>query len=161
MPAPFQTVDQYISTFPPSAKKALNEIRSIIQKAAPQAEEAISYNMPAFKLDGILVWYAGYNEHIGLYPKPNVIEVFKKELTNYKLSKGTIQLPLDKPLPADLITRIVKYRIMENQTTTKVKSTKKQAAAKAKPIVKAARRQPAATTTKAAAKTRSANKKPK
>lgn len=127
MPTKFQTVDQYISTFPPKTKKFLNEIRSAIQKVAPGAEEAISYNMPAFRFYGMLVWYAGYNEHIGLYPKPDVIKVFKKELTDYKLSKGTIQFPLDQPLPIDLITRIVKYRIAENQAA---------AAAKTKPAAK-------------------------
>jgi len=115
MPAKFGTVDEYISTFPPTTKKALNQIRSVIQKAAPTAEEIISYNIPAFKLDGMLVWYAGYKEHIGLYPRPDAITVFKKELTSYKLSKGTIQFPLDQPLPVGLITRIVKYRIAENQ----------------------------------------------
>ena len=137
MPAKFQTVDEYISTFPPKTKKALKEIRSGIQQAAPNAEEAISYNIPAFKLHGMLVWYAGYKEHIGLYPRVNVIQVFKKELTDYKLSKGTIQFPLDQPLPVDLITRIVKYRIAENQAA---------AAAKTKPT--AAKPKPAAAKTK-------------
>jgi len=127
MPAKFGTVDEYISTFPPTTKKALNQIRSVIQKAAPTAEEIISYNIPAFKLDGMLVWYAGYKEHIGLYPRPDAITVFKKELTSYKLSKGTIQFPLDQPLPVGLITRIVKYRIAENHAA---------AAAKAKPAAK-------------------------
>lgn len=127
MPTKFATVDEYIATFPPATKKALNEIRSTIRKAAPKAEEVISYNMPAFRLDGILVWYAGYKEHIGLYPRPDVIQVFKKELTSYKLSKGTIQFPLGQPLPLALITRIVNYRIMENQAAV---------AAKAKPAAK-------------------------
>ncbi|WP_431216977.1 iron chaperone [Puia sp. P3] len=124
MPTKFQTVDEYISTFPPATKKALTEIRSLIQKAAPTAEETISYNIPAFKLDGMLVWYAGYKEHIGLYPKPDVIQIFKKELTNYKLSKGTIQFPLDQPLPVSLITKIVKYRIAENKAAAKTKKSK-------------------------------------
>jgi uncharacterized protein YdhG (YjbR/CyaY superfamily) len=130
MPTKFQTVDDYISTFPPKTRKALNQIRSVIRKAAPTAEEAISYNMPAFKLDGMLVWCAGYKEHIGLYPRPDVIQVFKKELTSYKLSKGTIQFPLDQPLPVDLISRIVKFRIAENQAAA-VKT--RAAAAKSKP----------------------------
>ena len=99
-------------------------MRTTIKQVAPQAEEAISYNMPAFKLDGMLVWYAGYKEHIGLYPKPRVIEVFKKELTDYKLSKGAIQFPLDQPLPLNLITRIVKYRIKENQEASMAKVKK-------------------------------------
>jgi uncharacterized protein YdhG (YjbR/CyaY superfamily) len=121
MPTKFQTVDEYISTFPPATKKALKDIRSTIKKAAPDAEEAISYNIPAFRLDGMLVWYAGYKEHIGLYPRPDAIKFFEKELTNYKLSKGTIQFPLDQPLPVRLITRIVKYRVAENQAAAAAK----------------------------------------
>ena len=124
MPTKFQTVDEYIATFPPKTKKFLKDMRTTIKQVAPQAEEAISYNMPAFKLDGMLVWYAGYKEHIGLYPKTKVIQVFKKELTDYKLSKGTIQFPLDQPLPLDLISRIVKYRIKENQEVSKAKVKK-------------------------------------
>jgi len=139
MPTKFSTVDEYISTFPTKTKKALHDIRSAIKKAAPGAEEAISYNIPAFKLDGMLVWYAGYKEHIGLYPRTNVIEVFKKELTDYKLSKGTIQFPLDQPLPVDLITRIVKYRITENQAAAAAKikpAGKRLTAAKTRPAKK-------------------------
>lgn len=139
MPTKFPTVDEYIATFPPKTKKALNEIRSTIKKAAPGAEEAISYSIPAFRLNGMLVWYAGYKEHIGLYPRTSVIEVFKKELTDYKLSKGTIQFPLDQPLPVDLITRIVKYRITENQAAAAAKTKpagKRQTTAKAHPAKK-------------------------
>ena len=120
----FQTVEEYIATFPPKTKKFLKDIRATIKQAAPQAEEAISYNMPAFKLHGMLVWYAGYKEHIGLYPKTTVIQAFKKDLEGYKQSKGTIQFPLDQPLPLDLITRIVKYRIKENQEAAKIKVKK-------------------------------------
>ncbi|HEY4288167.1 MAG TPA: DUF1801 domain-containing protein [Puia sp.] len=120
----FQTVEEYIATFPPKTKKFLKDIRAAIKQAAPQAEEAISYNMPAFKLHGMLIWYAGYKEHIGLYPKTTVIQAFKKDLEGYKLSKGTIQFPLDQPLPLDLITRIVKYRIKENLEAEKTKVKK-------------------------------------
>lgn len=120
----FQTVEEYIATFPPKTKKFLKDIRATIKQAAPQAEEAISYNMPAFKLHGMLVWYAGYKEHIGLYPKTTVIRAFKKDLEEYKQSKGTIQFPLDQPLPLDLITRIVKYRIKENLEAAKIKVKK-------------------------------------
>jgi uncharacterized protein YdhG (YjbR/CyaY superfamily) len=120
----FQTVDEYIATFPPKTKKFLKDIRATIKRAAPQAEETISYNMPAFKLHGMLVWYAGYKEHIGLYPKTTVIQAFKKDLAGYKQSKGTIQFPLDQPLPLDLITRILKYRIKENQEAKKIKMKK-------------------------------------
>jgi uncharacterized protein YdhG (YjbR/CyaY superfamily) len=120
----FQTVDEYIATFPPKTKKFLKDIRAAIKQAAPQAEETISYNMPAFRLQGMLIWYAGYKEHIGIYPKTAVIQVFKNDLGEYKLSKGTIQFPLDQPLPLDLITRIVKYRIKENLEAAKAKLKK-------------------------------------
>ena len=120
----FQTVEEYIATFPPKTKKFLKDIRATIKQAAPQAEETISYNMPAFKLHGMLVWYAGYKEHIGLYPRTTVIQAFKKDLAEYKQSKGTIQFPLDQPLPLDLITRIVKYRIKENLEAEKTKVKK-------------------------------------
>ncbi len=120
----FQTVDEYIATFPPKTKKFLKDMRSTIKQAAPRAEEAISYNMPAFKLHGMLVWYAGYKEHIGFYPKPAVIHAFKKDLAEYKLSKGAIQFPLDQPLPHDLIARIVKYRIKENEHAIMIKMKK-------------------------------------
>ena len=115
MPTKFQTVDEYIATFPAKTKKFLKDMRATIKRAAPGAEEAISYNMPAFRLDGMLVWYAGYKEHIGFYPKPTVIELFKKDLAEYKLSKGAIQFPLDQPLPLDLITRIALHRVAKNQ----------------------------------------------
>src|SRR5882757_9150104 len=80
----FQTVEEYIATFPPKTKKFLKDLRATIKQSAPQAEEAISYNMPAFKLHGMLVWYAGYKEHIGLYPRTTVIQAFKKDLEGYK-----------------------------------------------------------------------------
>lgn len=120
----FQTVEEYIAAFPPKTKKFLKDMRSAIKQAAPGAEEAISYNIPAFKLHGMLVWYAGYKEHIGFYPRSSVIQVFKKDLADYKLSKGTIQFPLDQPLPLDLITRIVKYRIKENEQVVMIKMKK-------------------------------------
>ncbi|HTI90404.1 MAG TPA: DUF1801 domain-containing protein [Puia sp.] len=120
----FQTVEEYLATFPPKTKKFLKDLRATIKQAAPQAEETISYNMPAFKLHGMLIWYAGYKEHIGLYPKTTVIQAFKKDLEEYKQSKGTIQFPLDQPLPLDLITRIVKYRIRENLEAAKNKVKK-------------------------------------
>lgn len=117
----FQTVDAYIATFPAKTKTILKSLRTTIKETAPQAEEVISYNMPAFKLDGILVWYAAYKEHIGFYPKPSAIEKFRKELAGYKQSKGAIQFPIDAPLPLTLVTKIVKYRIRENQETAKAK----------------------------------------
>ena len=110
----FETVDEYLSTLPQQAKAMLQELRKTIRKAAPQAEELISYNMPAFKLQGMLVWYAAYKEHIGFYPRPSAIEAFKKELSVYKGAKGSIQFPIDKPIPLNLVSKIVKYRLKEN-----------------------------------------------
>ena len=89
-------------------------MRQTIREAAPEAEEVISYQMPAFKLNGILVWFAAFKKHVGFYPKVSAIEVFKKELSGYQVSKGTIRFPLDKPIPFDLVRKIVKYRIKEN-----------------------------------------------
>jgi uncharacterized protein YdhG (YjbR/CyaY superfamily) len=110
----FQTVDEYISALPPSARAAMVTLRQAIGKAAPQAEEAISYNMPAFKLNGILVWYAAFKNHIGLYPRASAIAAFKAELASYKTSKGAIQFPIGKPIPISLVKQIVKFRIKEN-----------------------------------------------
>jgi uncharacterized protein YdhG (YjbR/CyaY superfamily) len=110
----FKTVAEYISVHPPHARKLLQELRQTIKKAAPRAEESISYSMPAFKLHGMLVWYAAYKGHIGFYPKPSAIEAFKKELSEYKQAKGSVQFPIDKPLPVKLISKMVKYRVEEN-----------------------------------------------
>jgi uncharacterized protein YdhG (YjbR/CyaY superfamily) len=110
----FKTVDEYLSAFPANTKSILKELRKTIKQAAPQAEELISYNMPAYKSAGILVYYAAYKEHIGFYPTPSGIETFKKELSDYKGAKGSIQFPLDEPLPFDLISKIVKFRVREN-----------------------------------------------
>ncbi|HEY4323666.1 MAG TPA: DUF1801 domain-containing protein [Mucilaginibacter sp.] len=107
----FKTVEEYFSTFPASTQNILEAIRKVIKAAAPQAKEVISYNMPAFKLHGVLVYYATYKEHIGFYPTSTPIEVFKNELSAYKYSKGAIQFPIGEPMPLDLITRIVKFRV--------------------------------------------------
>jgi uncharacterized protein YdhG (YjbR/CyaY superfamily) len=107
-------IDQYISQFPEEVSLKLEQLRNCVKKVAPEAQECISYKMPAFKLNGILVWYAARAHHIGLYPKAAAIEVFSTELSAYKTSKGAIQLPLDEPLPVRLITEIVKYRVNEN-----------------------------------------------
>jgi uncharacterized protein YdhG (YjbR/CyaY superfamily) len=116
-----QTVEDYIRTYPAEVKKVLTNLREIIKKAAPNAEEVISYNMPAFRLEGMLVWYAGYKHHVGFYPKPSAIEAFKEHLSAYKLSKGTVQFTLDKPLPVRLIMQMVKYRIKENVEKAELK----------------------------------------
>ena len=113
-PAKYTSVNQYMDTLPPAAKTMAEQLRQIIANAAPAAQETISYNMPAFTLQGMLVWYAGYKKHIGFYPRASAIEVFKEELSAFKTSKGAVQLPLKSPLPVDLITKIVLYRVKEN-----------------------------------------------
>ena len=120
----FKTVDEYLSTFPPKTKSILRELRNTIKQAAPQAEELISYNMPAFKLNGVLVYYAAYKEHIGFYPTSSPIRVFKNELTDYKTSKGAIQFPIEESIPMGLVKRIVKFRVNENLGKTKAKKKK-------------------------------------
>ena len=118
-------IDEYIAGFPKDAQKILGQIRATIKKAAPGAEETISYAIPAFKLKGhYLVYFAGYKNHIGLYPAPRGNEAFKKELSVYKGGKGTVQFPLDKPMPLNLITRIVKFRVKENAEKTEKKTTR-------------------------------------
>lgn len=110
----FTTVEEYFSTFPAHAKSLLKQMRATIREAAPKAEELISYNMPAFKLNGALVFYAAYKAHIGFYPTASGIQNFKKELSGYESSKGAIRFPLDQPLPVNLISKIVKFRVREN-----------------------------------------------
>lgn len=110
----FKTVDQYILTFPENVQLLLQELRSAIQQAAPKAEECISYNMPAYKLNGVLVYFAGYKQHIGFYPVPSAIRHFSKELTHYTTSKGAIQFPIENGIPKKLVKEIVKFRVKEN-----------------------------------------------
>jgi uncharacterized protein YdhG (YjbR/CyaY superfamily) len=110
----FKTVAEYFSTLPANTKSILEQVRKVIKESAPQAEEVISYNMPAFKVHGILVYYAAHNEHIGLYPTASGIETFKNELSGYKWSKGAVQFPIDKPMPIDLISKIVKFRLQQD-----------------------------------------------
>lgn len=106
----YKSVEDHIGSFPPEVQKNLREIQSIIRNEVPEAVELINYGIPTFKLNGKnLIHYAAFKTHIGLYPGANAIEVFKEDLTNYKTSKGTIQLPLDKPLPINLVRKIVKY----------------------------------------------------
>ena len=122
----FKSIDEYISSFSPDKRKLLREFRKTIREVAPGATEEISYNIPAFKLNGkSLVWFAAFNEHIGFYPVSKTIGVFAKELSGYEGSKGTVRFPLDKPLPLGLIRKIVKYRVKENLTMAKEKSKKK------------------------------------
>jgi uncharacterized protein YdhG (YjbR/CyaY superfamily) len=110
----FKTIDEYIATFPKDVQVILKEFRREVREAAPNSEETISYQMPAFKQNGILVWFAAFKNHIGFFPKVSAIEAFKDELSGYELSKGTIRFPLNKPIPFDLVKRIVMFRVKEN-----------------------------------------------
>ena len=110
----FTTVDEYVDSFPAKTKKMLETLRSAVRKIAPQAKEGFSYGVPAFNLNGNLVLYAGFKNHIGFYPQPSAIKKFKNRLFEYETSEGTIRFPLDKPLPLDLIIEIVEFRIQEN-----------------------------------------------
>jgi uncharacterized protein YdhG (YjbR/CyaY superfamily) len=109
-----RSIDDYIAGFPPQTRRILEELRRTIRKAAPRAEERISYRMPAFAENGILVWFAAHKNHIGFYPTAGGIQAFRRELAKYAISKGTVQLPMDKPLPLGLIARIVTFRVAEN-----------------------------------------------
>lgn len=110
----FHTIDEYIATFPENVQDILGKIRKVIREAAPEAEETISYGMPTFKLNGNLVHFAAYENHIGFYPTPSGIETFKEELSAYKCGKGSVQFPIDKPVPFDLVEKIVFFRVEEN-----------------------------------------------
>ncbi len=120
-------VDQYIAGFSDETQNKLMQIRQIIKETAPEAVEIISYGMPGYKLNGMLVWFAAAKNHIGFYPKANVLAVFKNGLTDYKCSKGTLQFPFLKPLPVDLIKMIVQFRIEENYMSAKTKRKQKTA----------------------------------
>jgi len=113
-PMEMNDIDKYIAAFPRDTQQLLQQLRATVKTVAPQAEEVISYGMPAFKLNGMLVWFAAHSKHIGFYPRISGIEAFKKELSIYKGAKGSVQFPLVKPLPLGLITKIVKFRVKEN-----------------------------------------------
>jgi uncharacterized protein YdhG (YjbR/CyaY superfamily) len=108
------TIDRYINNFPPETQIKLVEIRKIIRDEAPEAEETIKYAMPTYVLHGNLVHFAAFKNHIGFYPVPSATEAFKKDLSAYKCGKGSVQFPLDKPLPLSLIAEIVRFRVNEN-----------------------------------------------
>ncbi len=112
--APKQQINDYIAGFPEEIQDRLKQMRTLIQKTAPDAEEAMVYGVPTFKLNGNLVHYAAFKKHIGLYPTPSGIQAFKKELSNYELSEGTVRLPHDQPIPFDLIKQMVEFRVKEN-----------------------------------------------
>ncbi len=109
-----KTIDEYIARCSPEVQPILNQIRATIHAAAPQAVEKISYQMPGFYLKGMLVWFAAFKDHVSFFPTGAGVAAFKEELSAYKIAKGTIQFPLNQPIPYDLITRIVKYRADEN-----------------------------------------------
>ena len=116
----FKTVEEYFASFPKSIRDKLEKIRQIIKQEASEAEEILSYQMPAFKLNKrILAYYAAWKEHVALYAYPSSVIKFKKELTAYETSKATIKFPLDKPLPVSLIRKIIKFRVKENSNKTK------------------------------------------
>jgi uncharacterized protein YdhG (YjbR/CyaY superfamily) len=119
-----KNIDEYIAVFPKNVQEILQQLRATIHKAAPKAEEMISYNMPAFKLNGMLVYFAAYKNHIGFYPTASGIRVFKNEISEYKNSKGAVQFPIDKPLPIVLISKMVKFRVKENLEKEQAKKTK-------------------------------------
>jgi uncharacterized protein YdhG (YjbR/CyaY superfamily) len=119
----YSSIDEYMEGFPKSTQKMLSAMRKTIQSAAPNATEKISYAMPTFYLHGNLVHFAGYKSHIGFYPAPSGLKNFEKEIATFKNSKGAVQFPLDKPLPIDLIKKIVRFRVQENMA--KAESKKK------------------------------------
>ena len=117
----FNTIDDYISNQSAEVQIILEQIRQTIRKAAPNAEEVISYKMPAFKYHGMLVYFCAFKKHIGFYATPNGHAKFKKALSDYKQGKGSVQFPLNKPIPLELISKIVKFRVIENQNKAKNK----------------------------------------
>ena len=118
-------IDEYIARYPPRVQARLRKIRATIRKAAPDAGEAIKYQIPAFTLDGNLVFFAAYPKHIGLYPAPRGVESFKNELSRYEGGKGTVRFPLDQPVPFSLITRIVKFLARKNRDNARAKTNRR------------------------------------
>jgi uncharacterized protein YdhG (YjbR/CyaY superfamily) len=123
--AAIKTIDEYIAGFPPDIQTILQQIRTTIQAAAPDAQETISYQMPTFTLHGNLVHFAAFKHHIGFYPTPSGTEHFQAALARYKSGKGSVQFPLDEPIPYDLITEIVKFRVEENLAKAAAKRKRK------------------------------------
>ena len=116
----YKTIDEYIAAFPKDIQSILQELRQVIRDAAPEAKETISYQMPTFKLNGNLVSFAAWKDHIGFYPAgPSAIRAFKKELSPFRQSKGTIHFPLDKPIPFELVRKIVKFRVKQDKSRTR------------------------------------------
>ncbi len=121
----FKDVNEYISSQPKEIQKILKQFRTTIKKAAPLAEEAISYGMPSYKYNGVLAYFGAFKNHIGFYAMPTGHAHFKKELSVYKVGKGSVQFPIDKPMPIALITKMIKFRLKENMEKAKAKKTTK------------------------------------
>jgi uncharacterized protein YdhG (YjbR/CyaY superfamily) len=115
----YKNIDDYISSFPAESQAILEKIRTTIKKVAPEAKEKINYGIPTFTLNGNLVHFAAFKNHIGFYPTPSGIEAFRKELSSYENAKGSVKFPIDEPIPFDLITEIVKFRVKENVAKAK------------------------------------------
>ncbi len=122
---PITDVDSYIAAFPKETQKLMKQLRALIKKTVPGAEEIISYQMPAYKFHGRLLYFAAYKNHIGFYPMKSTITRFKKELAGYKGAVGSVQFPLDQSLPIELITRMLKFKAKENQEKAELKMKKK------------------------------------
>jgi uncharacterized protein YdhG (YjbR/CyaY superfamily) len=121
----FTSIDEYIATFPEDRQALLQAMRATIREAAPDAVEVISYQMPAFAQNGNLVYFAGLKDHIGFYPTPSGIEAFQDELSKYRTTKGAVNFPVDQPLPLDLISKIVRFRVAENLDKAEAKAARK------------------------------------
>lgn len=121
----YKDIPSYIAEQRPKVQASLKKLRATIKKAAPKAEEKIGYGIPTFTFHGNLVHFGAFKTHIGFFPAPSTIAAFKEELKKYKTSKGTVQLPLEEPLPVGLITRIVKFRVKENTAKTKTRHSKR------------------------------------
>ena len=122
---PPKNVDEFIAAYPKDVQVILKKIRATIKKTAPKAEEVISYRMPAYKFQGMLLYFSAFKHHIGFYPTASGISNFKKELSGYKGARGSVQFPLDKPIPYTIIKEIVKFRVEENVKKAEVKSKAK------------------------------------
>jgi uncharacterized protein YdhG (YjbR/CyaY superfamily) len=115
------SVEEYIESFPKEVRKILKQVRTVVKKAAPKAEEKISYGMPYYDLGGRLIYFAGHKNHPGFYPMKTGVSAFKKQLSSYKSAAGSVQFPYDKKIPLTLIEKIVKFRVKENEAKTKLK----------------------------------------
>lgn len=115
-------IDEYIADFPKEVQEILQQIRSLVRRAAPEAKETIKYQIPTYVLNGNLVHFAAYKKHIGFYPTPSGIEQFKEELSAYKSAKGSVQFPIAEPIPLDLIEKIVRHRVVENRSKKSAKN---------------------------------------